>query len=70
MSKAGRGAALKMRVLQVTQPKGPFELVERDVPTPGPGKVRIKVQAGGICHSPLFAREGLWQGPLLGLDVL
>ncbi len=51
-----------MRVMQVTKPKGPFELVEREVPTPGPGKVRIKVQACGICHSDMFTKDGLWPG--------
>jgi len=51
-----------MRVIQTTQPKGPFELVERDVPAPGPGKVRIKVQACGICHSDMYTKDGLWPG--------
>ena len=41
----------KMRVIQVPRPKAPFEIVERDIPEPGPGSVRIKVQACGICHS-------------------
>jgi D-arabinose 1-dehydrogenase-like Zn-dependent alcohol dehydrogenase len=41
----------KMRAVQVSKPKGPFELVEREIPEPGPGDVRIKVQACGICHS-------------------
>ena len=40
-----------MRVAQVTRPGGPLELVERPIPDPGPGSVRIKVQACGICHS-------------------
>lgn len=35
----------KMRVVQVTQPKGPFDLVEREIPEPGAGSVRIKVEA-------------------------
>jgi alcohol dehydrogenase/propanol-preferring alcohol dehydrogenase len=51
-----------MRVVQVTQSKSPFELKERDVPTPGPGKVRIKVQACGICHSDMYTEDGLWPG--------
>ena len=51
-----------MRVMQVTKPKGPFELVEREVHTPGQGKVRIKVQACGICHSDMFTKDGLWPG--------
>ena len=34
-----------MRSVQVSKPNGPFEIVERDIPEPGVGKVRIKVQA-------------------------
>src|SRR5271154_1504080 len=47
-----------MRAVQVPVAKGLFELVERDVPEPGSGFVRIKVQACGICHSDVYAREG------------
>jgi D-arabinose 1-dehydrogenase-like Zn-dependent alcohol dehydrogenase len=49
----------KMRVVQVARKGGPFELVEREVPQPKPGEVRIKVQACGVCHSDSFAKEGL-----------
>lgn len=52
----------RMRAVQVSGPKGPFEIVERDIPEPGAGHVRIKVQACGICHSDAFTREGLWPG--------
>jgi len=52
----------KMRAVQVTKPKGPFEIVERDIPEPGPGTVRIKVQACGVCHSDSMTKEGLWPG--------
>ena len=48
----------KMRAVQVAKPNGPLELVERDIPEPGPGQVRIKVQACGICHSDAFTVEG------------
>src|ERR1044072_7931838 len=48
----------KMRVVQVPHPKGPFELVEREIPEPGTGYVRIKVQACGICHSDSITKEG------------
>jgi D-arabinose 1-dehydrogenase-like Zn-dependent alcohol dehydrogenase len=51
-----------MRVVQVTQPKSSFELKERDIPAPGPGTVRIKVQACGICHSDMYTKDGLWPG--------
>ena len=50
----------KMRAVQIGKAKGPFELVERDIPQPGPGSVRIKVQACGICHSDSIVKEGLF----------
>ncbi|HYM72879.1 MAG TPA: alcohol dehydrogenase [Stellaceae bacterium] len=50
----------KMRVAQVSRPKGPFELVERDIPEPAAGKVRIKVEACGVCHSDSMTKEGLF----------
>ena len=52
----------KMRVAQITRPGGPFELVERDIPQPAAGQVRIKVQACGICHSDSLVKEGHWSG--------
>jgi D-arabinose 1-dehydrogenase-like Zn-dependent alcohol dehydrogenase len=52
----------KMRAMQVRNPKEPFELVEREIPEPGSGQVRIKVQACGICHSDSLTKEGLWPG--------
>ena len=47
-----------MRVVQVSRANGPFEIVERPIPEPGPGAVRIKVQACGICHSDSLTKEG------------
>lgn len=52
----------KMRAVQIARAKGPFELVEREIPQPGPGEVRIKVQACGVCHSDMFVKEGVWPG--------
>jgi D-arabinose 1-dehydrogenase-like Zn-dependent alcohol dehydrogenase len=51
-----------MRVVQVTRPKGPLEVVERDIPEPSTGQVRVKVEACGICHSDSMTKEGLWPG--------
>jgi D-arabinose 1-dehydrogenase-like Zn-dependent alcohol dehydrogenase len=48
-----------MRAVQIAGPKGAFELVERPIPEPGPGTVRIRVQACGICHSDSLVKEGL-----------
>jgi D-arabinose 1-dehydrogenase-like Zn-dependent alcohol dehydrogenase len=47
-----------MRVAQVSRAKGPFEIVERPIPEPPAGLVRIKVQACGVCHSDSLTREG------------
>ena len=51
-----------MRVAQISRPKGPFEIVERPVPEPGAGSVRIKVQACGVCHSDSLVKEGAFPG--------
>lgn len=51
-----------MRVVQVSSPKGPLEIVERPIPEPTVGTVRIKVQACGVCHSDSFTKDGLIQG--------
>ncbi len=48
----------KMRAVQAPRAGGPFEVVERDIPEPGPGTVRIRVQACGVCHSDTLTREG------------
>src|SRR6266478_892253 len=52
----------KMKAAQVGKPGGNWELVERDIPIPGPGQVRIKVEACGICHSDMLVKEGHWPG--------
>lgn len=51
-----------MKVVQVTEPGSPFKMVEREVPKPGPGQVRIQVMACGICHSDVITRENLYPG--------
>jgi alcohol dehydrogenase len=52
----------RMRAVQVSQAKGSFQLVERAVPEPPAGWVRIKVEACGVCHSDSLVKEGLWPG--------
>jgi D-arabinose 1-dehydrogenase-like Zn-dependent alcohol dehydrogenase len=54
--------AKKMRAVQVPEAKGPFELVEREIPEPQAGSVRVKVQACGICHSDSLVKDGTWPG--------
>jgi len=49
----------KMRAVQVGKAGGAFEIVERDIPEPGRGSVRVKVEACGICHSDSIVKEGV-----------
>src|SRR5579864_9094407 len=49
-----------MKAVQVPRAGGDFELVERPIPEPGRGQVRIKVEACGICHSDAILKEGQW----------
>ena len=51
-----------MKAVQISKPRGDFEVVERSIPEPGRGQVRIKVEACGICHSDALVKEGLWPG--------
>jgi len=56
------GFMSKMRAAQISRPGGAFELVEREIPQPLAGQVRIKIQACGICHSDSLVKEGHWPG--------
>ena len=51
-----------MKAVQISKPGGNFEVVERPIPQPGRGQVRIKVEACGICHSDALVKEGFWPG--------
>src|ERR1700680_4256124 len=59
---AAKPEAVPMKVAQISKPGADFEIVERKIPEPGPGQVRIKVQACGICHSDMLTKEGAWPG--------
>lgn len=52
----------RMKAIQVSKPGGNFELVERNIPDPVRGHVRIKIEACGVCHSDVLVKEGLWPG--------
>src|ERR1700687_851345 len=52
----------KMKVAQIAKPGADFEIVEREIPQPGVGQVRIRVQACGVCHSDEATKEGHWPG--------
>jgi D-arabinose 1-dehydrogenase-like Zn-dependent alcohol dehydrogenase len=51
-----------MQTAQISKPGGEWEVVERAIPEPGPGHVRVKVEACGICHSDVFVKDGLLPG--------
>jgi D-arabinose 1-dehydrogenase-like Zn-dependent alcohol dehydrogenase len=52
----------KMRAVQATRAGGPLELVERDIPEPKSGEVRVRIEACGVCHSDSLTAEGQWPG--------
>jgi len=51
-----------MKAVQVSKAGAPFELVDRDIPEPGPGQIRIKVEACGVCHSDAMVKAGAFPG--------
>jgi D-arabinose 1-dehydrogenase-like Zn-dependent alcohol dehydrogenase len=55
-------AIAPMKAAQIAKPGADFEIVEREIPKPGVGQVRIKVQACGVCHSDVLTKEGQWPG--------
>jgi D-arabinose 1-dehydrogenase-like Zn-dependent alcohol dehydrogenase len=55
-------SAVKGRAVQVPAANAAFELVQKQFPDPGPGQVRIRVHACGVCHSDSLTKEGLWPG--------
>jgi len=50
----------KMKAAQISRAGGDWELVEREIPEPKNGQVRVKVEACGICHSDALVKEGVW----------
>ncbi len=55
-------ATRTMKVAQIAGPGAEFEIVDREIPETGPGQVRIKVEACGICHSDVVTKDGAWPG--------
>jgi D-arabinose 1-dehydrogenase-like Zn-dependent alcohol dehydrogenase len=53
---------MKMKAAQISKAGGDWELVEREIPQPSSGQVRVKVEACGICHSDMLVKEGIWPG--------
>jgi D-arabinose 1-dehydrogenase-like Zn-dependent alcohol dehydrogenase len=54
--------ATTMKAAEISKPGAGFQIVEREIPKPGPGQARIKVQACGVCHSDVLTVEGGWPG--------
>jgi D-arabinose 1-dehydrogenase-like Zn-dependent alcohol dehydrogenase len=52
----------KMRAAVIAKPGGAFEMVEREIPAPGPREVRIRVEACGMCHSDVLVKSGQFPG--------
>jgi len=52
----------KMRAVQVARAGGSLEIVEREVPEPARGEVRVRIEACGVCHSDSLTVEGQWSG--------
>lgn len=50
----------KMQAAQVEQFGQPLVLKERDIPTPGPGRILVKTEACGVCHTDLHTAGGDW----------
>jgi D-arabinose 1-dehydrogenase-like Zn-dependent alcohol dehydrogenase len=55
-------AVATMKVAAISKPGAAFEIIDREIPNPQAGHVRIKVQACGVCHSDVLTKEGLWPG--------
>jgi len=55
-----RVAVAPMKVALIPKAGADFQIVDREIPQPGPEQIRIKVQACGVCHSDMFTKEGLW----------
>lgn len=42
----------------------PLEIAEIDLPAPGPGQVRVRLAAAGVCHSDLSLSDGTMRVPV------
>jgi D-arabinose 1-dehydrogenase-like Zn-dependent alcohol dehydrogenase len=51
-----------MKAVLVPKAGEDFQIVERDIPQPAAGQVRIRVQACGVCHSDVVTKDGLFPG--------
>jgi S-(hydroxymethyl)glutathione dehydrogenase/alcohol dehydrogenase len=57
-------AEIRCRAAVLTRFGAPPEVREVVVPPPGPGDVRVRLMASGVCHSDLHVMQGDWEQPL------
>src|SRR4051812_49917557 len=57
-----RARMATMKVVEIAEANAPFRLVERPIPEPQSGEVRIRVEACGICHSDMYPKTGTFPG--------
>jgi NADPH:quinone reductase-like Zn-dependent oxidoreductase len=60
----GKDAGMKQKRVFLTRKGGPevLEIVEREVPEPGPGEARVRVLATGVAFADVMMRRGLYPG--------
>lgn len=60
----GKDAGMKQKRVLLTRKGGPevLEIVEREVPEPGPGEARVRVLATGVAFADVMMRRGLYPG--------
>lgn len=49
-----------MKAAVVTSFADPLEIVQREVPTPAPGEVLVRLETCGLCHTDIHAAHGDW----------
>ncbi|MDN4598050.1 Zn-dependent alcohol dehydrogenase [Leifsonia virtsii] len=52
-----------MQAVVFTEPSAAIEFTEVELAAPGPGEVRVKIAAAGVCHSDLHVKRGEWDAP-------
>ncbi len=52
-----------MRAAVLPRPGEPVAIEELELDDPGPGEIRIRMLASGVCHSDLHVRDGAWERP-------
>jgi len=60
------GASTEMKAIQIFEIGGPdqMKLVELDLPEPGPGQVRLRIEAAGVNFIDTYFRAGIYPVPL------